>query len=92
MSQIYISDENPNEVTGGGGTLAQGETRNEDAEGPFAIFSPSETSSNISPHAVLSYSEFLELEKLFEEWQGKPEVIDIPDEDVVEDTDPIPEI
>lgn len=86
MSQIYISDENPNADTGGCGTLAAGETAGEDQSGPYIIFTAVETSSNISPHAVLSFDEFNEIAPQVAEYlltKDEP-VIEVPEDDVVE--------
>lgn len=87
MSQFNIIDTNPNDEVGGGGTLASGEVASEDAKGPFIIFPATETASNISPHAVLAYSTLEEIVTAVAAEQ-EPEVIDIPEEDVVE----VPEV
>lgn len=54
MSQLFfVSENNPNEVTGGKGCLCSGPTEGRDCRGPFVVFPATETESNISPHAVL---------------------------------------
>lgn len=52
MSQFSLSDENPNEITGGGGCLCHPRGSDE-TRGPFFIFTPTTTDDNLSPHAVL---------------------------------------
>lgn len=53
MSRFYVSDTNPNEDTGGAGTICGGEQRSEDCTGPYYIFPEVSTDSGISPHVVL---------------------------------------
>lgn len=85
MSQFHISTDNPNVKVGGGGTLGSGETHSEDARGPFIIFPNTTTDSNISPHAVLAYSELKEIEKALEKLTYEDEkAIDLPDSEVEE--------
>jgi hypothetical protein len=48
-----ISNHNPNEDIGGGGCCCS-ETKCLDCTGPYAIFPGTETSTNLSPHTVLS--------------------------------------
>lgn len=87
MSQFEILDANPNEDTGGGGTLGSGETRSEDAQGPYVVFPATETASNVSPHAVLSYDEIVEIYEALADPVDTP-VLDLPAEEVEE----VPEV
>lgn len=51
---IFVTDVNPNEVTGGGGCVVCGSIRSPDQEGPFyVITNDNEMESNVSPHVVL---------------------------------------
>ncbi len=52
MSQFHVSDENPNDVTGGKGCLCHPRGGDE-TRGPFIIFPATTTDDNLSPHAVL---------------------------------------
>ena len=52
----YLVETNPNNATGGGGTLA-GEMHDADAEGPFFVWPAQEYESAISPTAVVAASE-----------------------------------
>jgi hypothetical protein len=54
MSILTVSDTNPNDVTGGGGCVVCGSTKNPDQRGPFVIVTnDNEMESNVSPHVVL---------------------------------------
>lgn len=86
MSQYFISDDNPNDLVGGGGTLTSGEQKSEDDIAPFVIFPASSTDSNISPHCVLSAKV---IEELYRELYSEPvpidaAVIEIPESDIEE--------
>lgn len=84
MSQIYVSDENPNDLTGGKGCLGGGEQGTEDCVGPYVIFSSVETASNISPHAVLCSRCLAEAQAAVQAFEDDGQVIDLPPEDVEE--------
>ena len=49
---LHRSDENPNDLIGGGGCLCHPRGSDE-TRGPFTIFTPTTTDDNLSPHAVL---------------------------------------
>lgn len=52
MSEQYvIQDVNPNDAVGGGGCLCS-ESKVEDCKPPYAVFFPTTTESNLSPHVV----------------------------------------
>jgi len=84
MSQFHISDENPNETTGGAGCLCHPRGSDE-TRGPYVIFTPTTTDDNLSPHAVLC--EHCVGECGIALTPDEPPVIDIPDEDVIEETE-----
>lgn len=50
--RFSVSEINPNESVGGGGCLCS-ETSLPESEGPYVVFHHAETSSNLSPHAVV---------------------------------------
>src|SRR6266576_4626138 len=52
----YLVEKNPNDVTGGGGSLS-GEMQDADARGPFFVWPAQEFESVASPHAVVAASE-----------------------------------
>lgn len=88
MSPFSISSYNPNVDVGGGGTLTSGETGGEDSTGPFILFPATETSSNVSPHAVLSFDEFQEIAKALGALEENAPEIDLPESEVEE----VPEV
>ena len=51
-----LVDTNPNDTTGGGGSLA-GPTKDADAHGPYFVWPNQEFESYASPHAVVAASE-----------------------------------
>lgn len=53
MERFHITDTNPNDAIGGGGCVCS-EVKCEDCKAPFAVFYVTETSSNVSPHVVIS--------------------------------------
>lgn len=53
---FYVVDVNPNDSTGGGGSLA-GPMHDKDATGPWVVWPNQEYESYISPHAVVAASE-----------------------------------
>jgi hypothetical protein len=67
----YLVDKNPNDVTGGGGTLA-GEMQDADAKGPFFVWPAQEFESAASPHAVVAASE---VEHMYAMLHGRGEVL-----------------
>lgn len=52
MSQVSLSETNPNETTGGAGCLCHPRGSDE-TRGPYFLFPPTGTDDNLSPHAVL---------------------------------------
>lgn len=52
MSQFHLSEQNPNDVVGGGGCLCHPDGGDE-TRGPFIIFTPTTVDEPLSPHAVL---------------------------------------
>lgn len=50
--KFHVVENNPNEVTGGGGCLCS-PIKGHDTKGPFVVFPNTETESNLSPHAVI---------------------------------------
>lgn len=52
MSQVSLSETNPNETTGGAGCLCHPRGGDE-TRGPFFLFPQTSTDDNLSPHAVL---------------------------------------
>jgi hypothetical protein len=52
----FMVEKNPNDVTGGGGSLS-GEMQDADAKGPFFVWPAQEFESPASPHAVVAASE-----------------------------------
>lgn len=51
-----LTESNPNDITGGGGSLA-GPTHDQDATGPWLVWPNQEYESYISPYAVVAASE-----------------------------------
>lgn len=50
---FHITDVNPNDGIGGGGTICNGDSAGPDCKAPFAVFYSVETDNNLSPHVVL---------------------------------------
>ena len=59
----YLSETNPNDSTGGGGSLA-GPMKDADAHGPWIIWPNQEFESGASPHCVVAASEVAEMVRL----------------------------
>ena len=60
---------NPNDSTGGGGTLA-GPMHDKDAEGPYFVWPNQEYESFISPHAVVAASEVRLMAAALQRYEG----------------------
>ena len=60
---------NPNDSTGGGGTLA-GPMRDKDVEGPFFVWPNQEFESYIAPHAVVAASEVRLMAEALQRYEG----------------------
>lgn len=92
MSQFHLSDENPNEQVGGKGCLCHPRGSDE-TRGPYLIFTPTTTDDNLSPHAVLCAGCACDAKEDVVEYQQAQidayhgAVIDIPEEDVTEESD-----
>lgn len=70
-----LVDTNPNDSTGGGGTLA-GPMHDKDATGPYFVWPNQEYENYISPHAVVAASEVrLMAEALRKHESGELEVL-----------------
>jgi hypothetical protein len=83
---FVISEVNPNDTTGGGGCLGNGEQKGADCVGPFVIFHAIETDSIISPHAVLCSHCLKAAAKQIEDepLRSGEDTITLADEEVVE--------
>ncbi len=93
MSRFFVSDTNPNDDTGGAGTICGGEQKSEDCQGPYFIFPEVSTDSAISPHVVLCSHCLKELSESLPEPHEQP-VIDLPASEVeeVDSTEDVPEV
>ena len=60
---------NPNDTTGGGGTLA-GPMHDKDATGPFFVWPNQEFDNYISPHAVVAASEVRRMAQALDEYEA----------------------
>ena len=61
---------NPNDSTGGGGTLA-GPMHDKDATGPYFVWPNQEYESYISPHAVVSAAEVRLMADALAHWESE---------------------
>lgn len=61
MSAYFeVVETNPNEVTGGAGTVWS-ETRQTDDQGPYVVCFHTEMESNASPHTVIAFNQLKEM-------------------------------
>lgn len=86
MSQLFqITQENPNDAVGGGGTICSGDSQGADCKPPYAVFYTVETDNNLSPHVVLCASCAAAVVRKAEE--AEQERQDFVDSTAVEDSD-----
>lgn len=70
----FLVTTNPNDATGGGGSLA-GEMHDADAKGPFFVWPAQEFESAVSPHAVVAASEVDEMARQLAEYRAGGEAL-----------------
>jgi hypothetical protein len=75
---VTLHESNPNDVTGGGGSLTSPE-KHTGQRGPYALIPTNDMDSGASPHVVVSYDEFLDLKRAYEgEVLGGSATADVP--------------
>lgn len=68
LNPTLVAD-NPNDITGGGGSLA-GPTGDQDATGPYFIWPNQEYESYLSPHAVVAASEVRQMVQMLDLYEA----------------------